>query len=142
MNANANEPQVESTPQPSAPAPAPKPTKPKASKPKAKAKPAKPAKAKKAKKAKDGDTLQALKDAAPEYKKPDGVKTAGGNQAVDCGDNTAKLLRGKTLDEVYKIAARETRESEAELRKQYKHLNPGMQRMNLGNRIRGANTKS
>ena len=48
----------------------------------------------------------------------------------DCG--------GFTLDEVYKLAAKELKESEKDLRARYRHLNPGMQRMNLGNRMRAA----
>ena len=57
---------------------------------------------------------------------------------LDIGDATAKRLRGFTLDEVYKLAAKELKESEKDLRARYRHLNPGMQRMNLGNRMRAA----
>jgi hypothetical protein len=66
------------------------------------------------------------------------VKSAGGNTSLDCGDAVAKQLRGKELDEVYKIVAKATNEPEKDLRKRYEHLNPGQQRMNLGNRFRGA----
>lgn len=65
-------------------------------------------------------------------------KTAGGHTSIHCGDNTAKKLVGKSLDEVFKIAASTLKEPEKELRAKYAHLNPGMQRMNLGNRIRAA----
>jgi hypothetical protein len=34
------------------------------------------------------------------------VRTKSGAPSMDIGDATAKLLRGKTLDEVYKIAAK------------------------------------
>jgi hypothetical protein len=57
---------------------------------------------------------------------------------VDIGDATAKLLRGKTLDVVYKVAAKSFNASENSLRDRYIHLNAGQQRMTLGNRIRAA----
>lgn len=66
------------------------------------------------------------------------VVSAGGNSSLDNGDEVAKLLRGKSLDEVYTIVAKHTEEAEKQLRSNYKHLNVGMQRMNLGNKLRGA----
>lgn len=67
------------------------------------------------------------------------VKSAGGNTSLDCGDTVAKKLRGKELDDVYKEAARVLGRDMADaLRKRYADLNPGMQRMNLGNKIRHA----
>lgn len=66
------------------------------------------------------------------------AKTAEGNTSLNCGDATAKKLEGKTLDDVYKAAAKVTGISEKELRAKYSHLNVGMQRMNLGNRMRAA----
>ncbi len=65
------------------------------------------------------------------------VKSANGNSSLDNGDSVAKKLRAMTLEEVYKEYARVAgREEEAAMRKRYSHLNPGMQRMNLGNRMR------
>lgn len=55
---------------------------------------------------------------------------------TDVGDRIAELLRGKTLDEAYTVAARFLRAPEDELRSKYSHLNNGQQRMNLGNRMR------
>lgn len=69
------------------------------------------------------------------------VKTAGGNASVDCGDATAARLRGMSLDAVYKEAATVLKEAEKDLRARYAHLNPGMIRMNLGNRVRAALAK-
>jgi hypothetical protein len=66
------------------------------------------------------------------------VKSASGNASLDNGDEIAKRLRGAELDDVYKTASRVLREPVAALKTRYKHLNPGMQRMNLGNRMRGA----
>lgn len=63
-------------------------------------------------------------------------KSANGNFSLDNGDMTAQILRGQPLDEVYAIAAASTGRPETELRNRYAHLNPGMQRMNLGNLIR------
>ena len=70
------------------------------------------------------------------------AKSAGGSKAIDCGDKLAEKLRGKTLDEVYAMAAKtlvdddEKPIAEKTLRAKYAHLNVGMQRMNVGNRMR------
>lgn len=68
--------------------------------------------------------------------------SANGNHTLDCGDPVAEKLRGKSLDEVFEIAAEALGESVAALRARYNHLNAGMIRMNLGNRIRGALRKA
>jgi colicin import membrane protein len=49
----------------------------------------------------------------------------------------AAALDGFTIDETYTVASKFCEISEKELRDKYGHLNVGMQRMNLGNRIRG-----
>lgn len=116
----------------------------KASKPKAKAKPAVKAKVKaKAKTNGKGTKGPAiLRQYAPEYHRDTENKTAGGNVSVDSDDATAKALRGKPLDEVYTKAAKVLGVTVKELQTRYGKLNVGMQRMNLGNRIRGvANAK-
>lgn len=89
-----------------------------------------------------------LKKYAPQYQKggADGkAKTTGGNKTVDCGDKMADLLRGKTLDEVYAEAVKVLNTALEEgqekvtlksLQDKYGKLNFGMQRMNLGNRMR------
>ncbi len=66
-------------------------------------------------------------------------KTASGNMSLHNGDPVARKLAGKELAEVYKLAAEATNLPLTQLRTRYSHLNPGMQRMNLGNLIRGAN---
>lgn len=66
------------------------------------------------------------------------VKTAGGHVSVDCNDKVAADLRGRALDAVYDEAARVLSVSKADLVTKYAHLNVGMQRMNLGNRMRAA----
>ncbi len=66
------------------------------------------------------------------------AKTANGNTSLNCGDATAKALAGLELDDVYKKAAKATGIPEKALRAKYAHLNVGMQRMNLGNRMRAA----
>ncbi len=65
-------------------------------------------------------------------------KTASGNVSYHCGDELAEKLNGKDLDDVYSFAASKLKVEEKELRKKYEHLNPGMQRMSLGNRLRAA----
>jgi len=109
--------------------------KPKAAKPKATAK----AKGKAKPKAKAKPAGERLVPADLErYTKDKEHKTAGGNVSVHCGDAVAVKLRGKSIDEVFAIAAKVLGEPEKELRAKYKHLNVGMQRMNLGNRMRAA----
>ena len=64
------------------------------------------------------------------------VKSASGNTSMDKGDATALTLRKFDLDGIYQYAAKALGMAEDELRAKYKHLNVGMQRMCLGNRIR------
>lgn len=49
-----------------------------------------------------------------------------------CGDEVAAMLRGKTLDDLKVLAA------EWSIGWAWGHLNPGMQRMNFGNKLRTA----
>jgi hypothetical protein len=65
-------------------------------------------------------------------------KTAGGHASVDSDDKLAQELRGFTIDQVYTKAALVLGEAEKDLKAKYAHLNVGMQRMNLGNRMRAA----
>jgi hypothetical protein len=60
------------------------------------------------------------------------------HKCTDIGEETAELLRGKSLDEVYRIAAQRLGEDEHELRARYAHCNPGSQKMSISNRIRHA----
>jgi hypothetical protein len=66
------------------------------------------------------------------------LKSVGGHATMDNGDDVARQLRGAELDDVYAAAAKLLGETQTALRTKYKHLNPGMQRMNLGNRMRAA----
>lgn len=66
------------------------------------------------------------------------VKTAAGNTSLSCGDEVAKRLQGKELDDVYKLASKTLDIPVAQLKARYGKLNAGMQRMNLGNRMRAA----
>lgn len=68
----------------------------------------------------------------------DGVKTAAGNKITDIGDEAADEMAGKTFDEMVAIVARATGTPKDELIVKYEKLNPGMQRMTLGNRLRAA----
>lgn len=61
-----------------------------------------------------------------------------GRRILDCADDTAQKLRTMSLDDVYQHAATALAVPEDELRQKYGHLNKGMQRMNLGNRIRSS----
>jgi hypothetical protein len=111
-----------------------------------KGKPKKAAPKAKAKKAKSSDgskrTGLVNKQQRPayvkQYRKDDKVKTAGGHVSVDCNDKVAAMLRGKELKDVYEQAAKVLKVSTQSLKGKYSHLNPGMQRMNLGNALRGA----
>ena len=61
---------------------------------------------------------------------------------VATGDDLATVLAGHGLDVIYSAAAVVLSTDESELRQRYAHLNPGQQRMNLGNRIRSTWKKS
>ena len=61
-----------------------------------------------------------------------------GRRVLDCADPTAHALRTMTLVQVYEHAADVLGVPENELHQKYGHLNNGMQRMCLGNRIRGS----
>lgn len=74
------------------------------------------------------------------------AKTASGGVSLHNGDRVAAALAGLTLEEVQKLAAEvisteKTPVTVEDLVAKYAHLNPGQQRMNLGNRIRGALAK-
>ena len=62
-------------------------------------------------------------------------RTSSGSKSLSNGDNVALALEGMTADEVYQVA--DSLIPENDFRDKYKHLNVGMQRMNVGNRIRG-----
>lgn len=62
----------------------------------------------------------------------DGTKV----RSMDKGDSVAQSLRGLSMEDVYKHAAKMTHTGVADLQNRFGHLNPGMQRMNLGNMIR------
>ena len=66
------------------------------------------------------------------------VVANSGHTSLDCGDAIAQRLRGMALDDLYAEAAKVLAEDEKALRARYAKLNPGMQRMNLGNRMRAA----
>lgn len=70
------------------------------------------------------------------------VRTPAGRRTLDCADDISVQLRGLSITEVYDEASKVLGESVESLTKQYEHLNIGMQRMNLGNRIRGAIAKA
>ena len=62
---------------------------------------------------------------------------ASGRMSCDNGDKIAKGLRGKDLQEVYRIISDILGETQKTLKNRYEHLNPGHQRMCLGNLLRG-----
>jgi hypothetical protein len=64
-------------------------------------------------------------------------KTPAGNTSVHCGDELARFLVGKSLEQVYDIAAKAFGPGNG-LKARYSHLNVGQQRMNVGNRLRAA----
>jgi hypothetical protein len=125
---------------------APTPAAPKPKKVKAKAKPMKKiapkvkAKVKKAKGTAKG--MGVLREYAPDYEHPKGkdgkpLKTVNGNPVVDSGDEIARAMRGKDLGQVYDAVSKRIGQSVQALKLKYGKLNPGQQRMNLGNRLRG-----
>ncbi len=78
-------------------------------------------------------SIQCLSEPAGRSNTPRRPRPANGR---DLGDAAAIILRAAgTLDAMYAECARRGMDSKA-LRKRYAHLNPGMQRMNLGNSLR------
>ena len=53
------------------------------------------------------------------------------------GDAVATNLAGLPLEAVYSVASQALSTPVEDLQAKYRHLNPGQQRMNLGNRLRG-----
>ncbi len=62
-------------------------------------------------------------------------RTAAGTKSLNNGDPVAQALEGMTLEEVQDLADKFIGEND--FRTRYAKLNRGMQRMNIGNRIRG-----
>jgi len=73
---------------------------------------------------------------ADEYEYKQAI-AASGRTSCDTGDQVADTLRGKTLDEAYAIVAKVIGDTQKALKARYQHLNPGHQRMCIGNRLRG-----
>ena len=67
------------------------------------------------------------------------AKAASGAMSQHNGDVVAQTLAGLPLESVLAIANKMT---STDLSAKYTHLNVGQQRMNLGNRIRGAARKA
>jgi len=69
--------------------------------------------------------------------------TPSGRSTIDIDDDVAEQLRGMNFETAAKAVAKEMvalgeKTTAGELMAKYEHLNPGMQRMNLGNKLRGA----
>ena len=65
-----------------------------------------------------------------------GKRTVSGRKCFDVGDSVAQLLRGEDIEDVYCIVAERIGMPVDYLKERYGHLNVGMQRMTLGNRLR------
>ena len=115
-----------------------KPNKAKAEKPAKKAKAEKPAK--KAKAAVEGVITSGQLTYDPnKYVRHDEAKTPSGSKVRDIDDEVASALRDAgDLDKQFSIVAKTLNVTAKSLKEQYAHLNPGMQRMTLGNKLRGA----
>jgi hypothetical protein len=75
----------------------------------------------------------------PQYEAYTAVRKDGTQiRSIDKGDAIAVMLRGQPLETTYKDAAAATGIAIVSLKDRFAHLNPGMQRMNLGNMIRRA----
>ena len=65
------------------------------------------------------------------------VKKASGRKSLDIGDKVARMLRGLTLEQVYEVAGKNLGHAlTVERKERDKALNLGMQRMNIGSRLR------
>lgn len=69
------------------------------------------------------------------------TKSINGNYTLNNGDLLAREWAALTLEEVYDASSIVLGESVEILKANYNHLNPGMQRMCLGNRVRAASKK-
>ena len=70
------------------------------------------------------------------------VRTASGAKSFACGDWFSQLVEGFSVDDMYHLAESSLEDAtRGELHEKYDHLNIGMQRMVLGNRIRGQSNK-
>lgn len=90
----------------------------------------------------DGNPIEAPKlhfTKLPEYVSGAGI-TPSGNDTIDNGDDVAVLLGqfAKDPDALRAFVSTETGVPADDLKARYAHLNWGMQRMNLGNLVRGA----
>ena len=109
---------------------------------KAKNKPAKAEKAAKAPKAKKvkAESGEAVVSGALTYDPNKYIRhderTASGSKVRDIDDPVAEKLRGLDLDKMYSILSKEIGETAKSLKEKYGHLNHGMQRMTIGNRLR------
>lgn len=62
-------------------------------------------------------------------------RSAAGGKSLHNGDTIALALDGLNTDETYQLADKLIADND--FRERYAKLNPGMQRMNVGNRLRG-----
>lgn len=75
----------------------------------------------------------------PQYEAYKAQTTEGATKrSIDKGDSVALQLRPLVLMSVYATVSNATGTSIADLLERFSHLNPGMQRMNLGNMLRRA----
>ena len=70
------------------------------------------------------------------------VKSKSGHATLHNGDPVAQKLATMDLDDIYSYAATILKMPKQELIDKYEHLNVGMRRMNIGNRIRAALKKA
>lgn len=98
----------------------------------------KPAKKKAAKKAAAAAGTRTIGGKSFDLARYNKQKAPGGGTSYSNGDDVAQQLQGKDLEAIYTIVAKKTKIAEGELLKRFKHLNAGMQRMNLGNMLRKA----
>lgn len=61
------------------------------------------------------------------------TRSASGAKSKSCGDDVARCLEGLSTEDIMGIASKLLGE---DLSEKYAHLNVGMQRMNMGNRLR------
>lgn len=84
----------------------------------------------------DGEEEESRSIVKKSYKKRYNKVKIDGRYTQNCGDLVSEQLLGKTLDEVYDITAETLEDDVDNLAARYEHLNPGQQRMVLGNKLR------
>ena len=80
------------------------------------------------------ETVETAVSVVVDREKYQACRTASGTKSLNNGDEVATVLAGLSIDAIHSIG---TGCLDVDTAEKYGHLNVGMQRMNVGNRLRG-----